>query len=99
MAQELQRAGVTYVAMEATGVYWMAVYEVLEQYGLKVTLINARHYKNVEGHKTDVKDCQRIQQCIHMVCFGHPILPKNSIERYEPIFMKAVCCKNKKVIR
>lgn len=62
MAQELQRAGVTHVAMEATGVYWMAVYEVLEQYGLKVTLINARHYKNVEGQKTDVKDCQRIQQ-------------------------------------
>ena len=62
MAKELQQAGVTHVAMEATGVYWMAVYEILEQYGLHVTLVNARHYKNVDGQKTDIKDCQWIQQ-------------------------------------
>ena len=62
MAKALQQAGVTHVAMEATGVYWMAVYEVLENYGFNVTLINARHYKNVAGQKTDVKDCQWIQQ-------------------------------------
>ena len=62
MAKELQQAGVTHVAMEATGAYWMSVYEVLEQYGFNVTLINARHYKNVDGQKTDVKDCQWIQQ-------------------------------------
>jgi transposase len=62
MAKDLQQAGVTNVGMEATGVYWMSVYEVLEQYGFKVTLVNARHYKNVEGQKTDVKDCQWLQQ-------------------------------------
>jgi transposase len=62
MASELHESGVTHVAMEATGVYWMSVYEVLEQYGLQVTLVNARHYKNVDGQKTDVKDCQWIQQ-------------------------------------
>jgi transposase len=62
MARELKQAGVTHVAMEATGVYWMAVYEILEQQGFNVTLINARHYKNVAGQKTDVKDCQWIQQ-------------------------------------
>lgn len=62
MAKQLQEAGVTHVCMEATGVYWMAVYEILEQYGFKVTLVNARHYKNVEGQKTDVKDCQWLQQ-------------------------------------
>lgn len=62
MAKDLQQAGVTNVAMEATGVYWMAVYEVLENYGFNVTLINARHYKNVAAQKTDVKDCQWIQQ-------------------------------------
>jgi len=62
MAKELQQAGVTHVGMEATGVYWMAVYEVLERYGLSVTLVNARHYKNVDGQKTDVKDCQWLQQ-------------------------------------
>lgn len=62
LANELQQAGVTHVAMEATGVYWMSVYELLEQYGLAVTLVNARHYKNVDGQKTDVKDCQWLQQ-------------------------------------
>lgn len=62
MAKDLRAAGVTQVGMEATGVYWMAVYEVLEQYGFKATLVNARHYKNVDGQKTDVKDCQWLQQ-------------------------------------
>lgn len=58
MAEQLKAAGVTHVGMEATGVYWMAVYEVLERSGFIVTLVNARHYKNVDGQKTDVKDCQ-----------------------------------------
>lgn len=62
MAEELKAAGVIEVGMEATGVYWMAVYEILEQYGFKVTLVNARHYKNVVGQKTDVKDCQWLHQ-------------------------------------
>lgn len=62
MAAQLQQAGATHVGMEATGIYWMAVYEVLEQYGFAVTLVNARHYKNVAGQKTDVKDCQWLQQ-------------------------------------
>src|SRR5437773_10623574 len=62
MAEDLKAASVTHVGMEATGVYWMAVYEILEQYGFKVTLVNARNYKNVAGQKTDIKDCQWIQQ-------------------------------------
>lgn len=62
MAKRLVQAGTTHVGMEATGVYWMAVYEVLEQHGIKVTLVNARHYKNVDGQKTDVKDAQWLQQ-------------------------------------
>ncbi len=62
MAKDLQQAGVTNVGMEATGVYWMSVYEVLEEYGFTVTLVNARHYKNVDGQKTDVQDCQWLQQ-------------------------------------
>lgn len=62
LAQELKSAGVSQVAMEATGVYWMAVYEVLEEYDLEVTLVNARHYKNTAGQKTDVSDSQWIHQ-------------------------------------
>jgi len=62
MAKDLKEAGVTHVGMEATGVYWMAVYEILEENGFQVTLVNARHYKNVDAQKTDVKDCQWLQQ-------------------------------------
>ena len=62
MANRLKNCGITHVCMEATGVYWMAVYEILEQYGFNVTLVNARHYKNVDAQKTDVKDCQWLQQ-------------------------------------
>jgi transposase len=48
--------------MESTGVYWIPVYDMLEQCGFEVLLVNARHIKNVPGRKTDVIDCQWIQQ-------------------------------------
>lgn len=48
--------GVTHVVMESTGVYWKPVYHVLEPSGLTVWIVNARHVKNVPGHKTDKKD-------------------------------------------
>lgn len=50
------------VAMESTGVYWIPVYELLEENGFKVLLVNSYHMKNVPGRKTDVLDCQWIQQ-------------------------------------
>lgn len=52
--------GVKTVAMEATGVYWLYVYEVLEAAGLEVLMVNGKHVKNVPGRKTDMKDCQWI---------------------------------------
>lgn len=48
--------GITHVAMESTGVYWKPVYHVLEPSGMQVWIVNARHVKNVPGHKTDKKD-------------------------------------------
>jgi transposase len=62
LAATLKSEGVTQVAMEATGVYWMALYEVIERAGLKVTLVNPKHFKNVDAQKTDVKDAQWLQQ-------------------------------------
>jgi hypothetical protein len=62
LADWLERCGVTTVAMESTGVYWIPVYEILEERGFEVYLVNARHIKNVSGKKTDVLDCQWIQQ-------------------------------------
>jgi len=58
----LQEKGITKVAMEATGVYWMALYAMLESCGLKVCLINPKETKQVKGRKTDVKDCRWIQR-------------------------------------
>lgn len=62
LADWLQRCGVETVAMESTGVYWIPLYEILEERGFAVCLVNARHLKNVSGRKTDVLDCQWIQQ-------------------------------------
>ena len=50
------------VAMEATGVYWNILYEILEEAGIEVWLVDGRQTKQVPGRKTDVKDCQWIQQ-------------------------------------
>lgn len=50
--------GVHSVAMEATGVYWLYLYEVLEAAGLVVIVVNGRHVQNVPGRKTDMADCQ-----------------------------------------
>jgi len=58
----LKEAKVSSVAMEATGVYWIAVFQVLERMGLKVLLVNSRQVKNVSGRKSDVLDCQWIQR-------------------------------------
>jgi len=62
IAQWLSYCGVDTVAMESTGVYWIALYEFLESKGFTVYLVNARHVKNVSGRKSDVLDCQWIQQ-------------------------------------
>jgi len=62
LADWLAACGIDTVAMESTGVYWIPIYEILEARGFKVYLVNARHLKNVPGRKTDVLDCQWIQQ-------------------------------------
>lgn len=62
LADWLEQCGIDTVAMEATGVYWIPLYEILEERGFAVYLVNARHLKNVSGRKTDVLDCQWIQQ-------------------------------------
>jgi len=66
LADWLLACGVTTVAMESTGVYWIPLYEILEARGLDVVLVNARHVKNVPGRKSDVVDCQWLQQ-LHSV--------------------------------
>jgi transposase len=60
-ADWLQQCGIETVAMESTGVYWIPLFQILEERGLKVCLVNARHVKNVPGRKSDVSDCQWLQ--------------------------------------
>ena len=62
LAKWLRECGVDTVAMESTGVYWVALYELLDSLGFEVILVNARHVKNVSGRKSDVLDCQWLQQ-------------------------------------
>lgn len=62
LADWLLACGIETVAMESTGVYWIPLYEILEERGLEVLLVNARHVKGVPGRKSDVLDCQWIQQ-------------------------------------
>lgn len=64
LAQWLTHCGVKIVAMESTGVYWIALYELLQRRGFEVLLVNARHVKNVSGRKSDVLDCQWLQQLL-----------------------------------
>ncbi len=62
LANWLTECGVTTVALESTGVYWIPLFEVLEQRGFEVLLVDARRLKTVPGRKTDVLDCQWLQQ-------------------------------------
>lgn len=58
MADWLMQCGIRTVAMQSTGVYWIAVYDILEQAGLEVYLANARETKNLPGRKSDVQESQ-----------------------------------------
>lgn len=66
LADWLTACGITSVAMEATGVYWIPVFEILEARGFTVLLVNARHVKNVPGRKSDVSDCEWLRD-LHIV--------------------------------
>ena len=61
MADWLVACGITTVAMESTGVYWIPLYDILESRGLTACLVNARHMKNVPGRRTDWHECQWLQ--------------------------------------
>ena len=67
LADWLASCGIDTVVLESTGVYWIALYELLESRGFVVYLVHAKHVKNVPGKKSDVLDCQWLQQ---LMSFG-----------------------------
>jgi transposase len=77
MAQWLKKCGITTVAMEATGIYWIPVFQLLEKEGFKVLLVNARQIKNVTGRKSDIADCQWIQKLHTFGLLGGSFRPKD----------------------
>jgi len=64
------------VAMEATGVYWISLYSLLEQSGIKVCLVNPRETRSRKGHKTDVQDCRWIQRLFSAGLLKESFIPK-----------------------
>lgn len=62
LAQWLKACRIETVVMQATGVYWIALYEVLESYGMQVHVVNAHYTKTLPGRKTDVQECQWLQK-------------------------------------
>ena len=66
LADWLTQCRIQSVAMEATGVYWIPLYDILEARGFRVLLVNARHVKNVPGRKSDVSDCEWLRD-LHIV--------------------------------
>lgn len=66
LADWLEQCQIRTVAMESTGVYWIPLFQILEERKIEACLVNAHHLKNVPGRKTDVEDCQWIQH-LHSV--------------------------------
>lgn len=64
IAELLQQQGIEKVAMEATGSYWKALYNILESYGMEMVVVNPSHYKNVAARKTDINDSQWLHQLL-----------------------------------
>jgi transposase len=81
MAEWLKQCGIQTVAMQSTGVYWVALYDILTQYGIRVFVVNARDTKNLPGRKSDIQECQWLLK-LHV--YG---LLKNSFRPEEEILV------------
>lgn len=62
MIKWLKKCSIQTIVMESTGSYWIPVFEMLERAGFEVNLVDAHHVKNIRGRKSDVIDCQWLQQ-------------------------------------
>jgi len=86
MASWLKEHGIRTVAMQSTGVYWIAVQEVLEQAGLEVYLVNARGTKNLPGRKSDVQECEWLRKLHTYGLLRNSFRPPNEIRAVRTIW-------------
>ena len=68
------------VVMQATGVYWIALFQILESYGFQVNVVNARHTKTLPGRKTDVLECQWLQKLHTFGLLNNSFRPTEEIQ-------------------
>jgi transposase len=66
MAQWLKAGGIQTVVMRATGVYWIALFQILESYGFQAHVVNARHTKTLPGRKTDLVGMPMVAEAAHV---------------------------------
>lgn len=81
LADWLKQHAITTVALESTGVYWIPLFEVLEARGLTVCLVDTRRLKSVPGRKTDVRDCQWLQQLHSYGLLQSAVRPEQEVVR------------------
>ena len=79
MAEWLVEMEIDTVAMESTSIFWLGPYDILEEHGIEVHLVNARHVKNVPGRKSDIQDCQWLQQLHSFGLLRASFVPKDKI--------------------
>lgn len=78
---DLKSKGMEHVAMEATGIYWITLYDILEASGFDVCLVNPSDSKNLPGRKTDVQDCQWIQQLYSYGLLRKSYVPEDIVRK------------------
>lgn len=78
----LKEHNIETVAMEATGIYWIPIYEILEKDGFSVYVVNAYHIKHVPGRKSDVMDCQWIQELHSCGLLNSSFIPDDRIREF-----------------
>jgi len=79
MADWLQTCGIDTVVMESTGVYWVALYQILDARGIDVKVVNARHVKCLPGRKSDLLDCQWLQKLHTFGLLNNSFRPADAI--------------------
>lgn len=105
MREWLESLGITHVAMESTGVYWKPIYNVLEGYIPNIWIVNARHIKNVPGHKTDRNDSAWICQLLMAGLLKPSFIPPREqrelrdLTRYRRKLIQTVSANKNRIIR
>jgi len=79
LGEALQAEGVMDIAMKSTGIYWIPVWNILEQLGFKLLLVNPFLIKQMPGRKSDVKDAQWIAALLHKGLLRGSLIPDQSI--------------------